>query len=87
MIIIYNRGFEKALLKMPKKIQTAFKERVSLFIISPYERVLNNHRLNGRLMNYKSINITGDYRLIFEEIDTNTVRLIDIGTHSELYGK
>lgn len=87
MIVLFNNGFEKALLKLPLKIRIAFKERLSIFMIDPYNEILHNHRLKGPWRNYRSINITGDYRLIFEDFSDNTARLIDIGTHSELYGK
>ncbi|PIR57292.1 MAG: type II toxin-antitoxin system YafQ family toxin [Parcubacteria group bacterium CG10_big_fil_rev_8_21_14_0_10_41_35] len=45
----------------------------------------NNHALSGDRQPYRSINITGDYRLIYEQYDEDTVRLIDIDTHSNLY--
>jgi addiction module RelE/StbE family toxin len=47
--------------------------------------LLHNHKLNGERRHQRSINITGDYRLIFEVVDKNTVRLIDIDTHANLY--
>ena len=53
----------------------------------PKNIVLNNHALNGKYGGYRSINITGDYRLIYEECGTDAVRLIDIDTHGNLYGK
>lgn len=86
MLIIFNRSFEKALAKLPLKIRVAFKERLDLFVVNPYAEILRNHRLHGDLKHYRSINITGDYRLVFEECSGNTARLIDIGTHSEIYG-
>jgi len=32
------------------------------------------------------MDLTGDWRIIFEELDNETIKLINIGTHSELYG-
>lgn len=86
MLIIYNHGFKKALEKLPPKIKITFKERLDLFIVNPYAEVLNNHRLHGQFRHYRSINITSNYRLIFEEKDSNTISLIDIGTHNQIYG-
>jgi len=85
MQLVYNRSFEKAMAKLPHKIKLALKERLDLFLVNPYANILNNHGLRGVFKHYRSINITGDYRLIYEDYDNNIVRLIDIGTHSELY--
>ncbi|MCR4334546.1 MAG: type II toxin-antitoxin system mRNA interferase toxin, RelE/StbE family [Patescibacteria group bacterium] len=85
MIVIPSRHFEKKVAKLSKKIKIALAERISLFISEPHHITLNNHQLHGSLRSYRSINVTGDYRLIYEDYDTNTVRLIDIDTHSKLY--
>ena len=50
-----------------------------------FATILNNHSLHGSKKSYRSINITGDYRLIYELYDIDTARLIDIDTHSNLY--
>lgn len=85
MNIIFGNGFEKILNKLPQKIKNALEKRLDLFAKDSQARILNIHKLKGILKNYRSINITGDYRLIFEECSNNTIKLIDIGTHSELY--
>ena len=49
---------------------------------------LNNHALKGDFLWLRSINLTGDYRIIFREMnngDIEIVELIDVNTHSELY--
>jgi len=33
----------------------------------------------------RSINITGDLRLVYEEIDEDVARFLDLDTHSNLY--
>jgi mRNA-degrading endonuclease YafQ of YafQ-DinJ toxin-antitoxin module len=48
--------------------------------------ILNNHSLSGDLSNNRSIYITGDWRLIFAEVnDGNLIRLEAIDTHSQFY--
>lgn len=87
MFIISSKNFEKEVAKLPAKIVDNLKNRLALFKLDPFNEIFNNHKLKGSLQNFRSINITGDYRLFYEQYDENTVRLIRIGTHSELYGK
>ncbi len=87
MVIVTSRNFDKETARLPLKIKSPLRERLEIFKVDPYARVLNNHRLHGSLRHYRSIKITGDYRLIYEEYDEATVRLIDIGRHGRIYGK
>ena len=86
MHIVPTNRFIKKVTRLPKNIRATYKERIQLFAYSPYNPLLNNHRLRGERRHQRSINITGDWRLIFEQCDANTVRLIDIDTHPNLYG-
>jgi len=86
MIILSTRNFDKELSKLPPKIGTIFREKLKIFSLNPFDQTLNNHKLKGPLRNYRSIRITGDYRLIYEDLGRDSVRLMRIGTHSELYG-
>jgi addiction module RelE/StbE family toxin len=56
-----------------------------MIMINPYHPTLKNHQLHGDYLGYKSVNITGDVRAIFKQTD-DSILLVDIGTHSELYG-
>lgn len=85
MIIIPTKYFKKKVSKLPKSIKMKLAKRIYLFIDEPKNIILNNHGLNGKYSGYRSINITGNYRMIFEELKDGSVRLIDIGTHPELY--
>ena len=86
MQIEYSKRFLKEFKKCPPKIQTAFKQRLKLFINNKGAPLLNNHKLTGKLRDYRSINITADWRAIFQEYKKETtVYFILIGTHSNLY--
>jgi mRNA-degrading endonuclease YafQ of YafQ-DinJ toxin-antitoxin module len=41
--------------------------------------------LHGEYSGYRSINITGDLRVIYEPLGKNTVQFVIIDTHSNLY--
>ena len=87
MMFVRTGKFQKKVAKLPKKLKLILAERLLLFAGNPFNVLLNNHSLHGSLRSYRSINITGDYRLIYEDYAEVTVRLIDIDTHSNLYGK
>jgi addiction module RelE/StbE family toxin len=87
MIVVSSRAFDKAVAKLPYKVKVALKGKLELFMDDPFALVLNNHRLHGSLRHYRSVKITADYRFIYEEYDDVTVRLIDAGTHNQIYGR
>lgn len=87
MLIIPSHNFKKEAVKLPSKIFESLGERLELFKMNPFAEILNNHKLHGTLRHFRSINITSDYRLHYEELDDDVVRLMRVGTHSELYGK
>ncbi len=83
-IFSYSQRFKKNFKKLDKKTIKAFKLRFSIFQENEYANILNNHPLRAEYSDCKSINITGDYRLVYKKID-NLYILIDVGTHGELY--
>lgn len=62
-----------------------FKDQLEVFCQDPYDPTLNNHALTGSLKPYRSINITGDIRALYEVIGDDVV-FLKIGSHSDLYG-
>ncbi len=84
MLIRYSRKFKKQFKKLPEYAVVKFEKRLRLFLHEPNNPLLRNHKLSGKYQNRRSINVTGDYRLIFYRTK-NTLDLEAIGTHSELY--
>lgn len=89
MDIRYARAFRKQYDQADFKIRFAFKKRLQVFLGDPQSPFLHNHKLVGRYQGFRSINITGDWRAIFEEIHSADGNMIVIfhalGTHSQLY--
>ncbi|HLC70349.1 MAG TPA: type II toxin-antitoxin system mRNA interferase toxin, RelE/StbE family [Patescibacteria group bacterium] len=86
MQIEYSRRFIKELRRAPRKIQVAFYQRLKIFIDNPNHPLLHLHELEGRLGGCFSLNITGDWRAIYERLENGQiVFFIMIGTHSRLY--
>lgn len=82
----FHNHFKKTYLKLPQKLKDAVNKKLVLFSKHPNSSSLNNHILIGKYKNYRSINITGDYRAIYKEISKNKVIFVKLGSHSELYG-
>ena len=86
MQIEYSQKFVKEFKKCPQNIKESFKFRLKIFIKDKHSPVLNNHRLSGKIKNFRSINIGGDWRAIFEEMERGQIiYFVAIGTHSRLY--
>ncbi|MBI4093502.1 type II toxin-antitoxin system mRNA interferase toxin, RelE/StbE family [Candidatus Kaiserbacteria bacterium] len=83
--VVFHRNFKKRTKRLPRKIQEAFKKRRDLFLENPFHPILDNHSVERAYPGWRSINITGDYRVLFEE-QGDSIQFMTIGTHSELYG-
>lgn len=84
--IDYSNRFIKSLKKSPQKIKIAFRSRLELYLTDRHHPILNNHSLTGKYQEYRSINITGDWRALFRELNGGEIIYFGfIGTHSQLY--
>lgn len=86
MRYLVSKKFKKSFGKQPETVKRQFIERRLLFESEPYHPLLHNHALIGKYSDCRSFNVNGDIRTIFAFVDPGTVHLIDIGTHSQLYG-
>ncbi len=82
--IEYTNKCYKQLRKVPLEIKKAFRDRLELFLLDPYDPLLRNHDLVGNFKGHRSININGDWRAIFKESEEAIV-FVALGTHSQLY--
>lgn len=88
MRVKFSKKFKKQYTKADNKVKKSFEIRLHIFIKHPHSYELNNHKLSGKLADYRSINITGDWRAIYSEHEDleGTFAIFEaIGTHSELY--
>lgn len=84
LAIRHSRKFKKQFKKLPEHAINKFEAKLQLFLMEPNHPSLKNHKLSGKYQQQRSINITGDYRLIFTKTETS-LDLEAIGTYSELY--
>lgn len=86
MRIVYERPFGRQYKKLTKDLQDKMWERFALLVREPAHQLLYNHKLNPPFMGYRSINITGDVRLVYKKGDAETYYLRAVGTHHQLFG-
>ena len=86
MRLLTHKQFDKAYSKLPDKVKAKFKQRRNLFLENEYHILLENHPLTGDYVGFRSINITGDFRVIYYKLSRDTAVFVNIGTHSQLYG-
>ena len=89
MILRYDPDFLNQLKKLDVRIRKSFKEKVAIFTIDPFNPQLENHVLQREYQGYRSIDVTNDYRALYQEKvegDELIAYFTVIGTHDELYG-
>lgn len=84
MELSYSRSFKKDYKKLPKKLRLQFGVKIGIFKLNQFDPILNNHRVHHPYEGCRSINITGNYRALYETTGENII-FVYIGTHSELY--
>jgi addiction module RelE/StbE family toxin len=85
MEVIFHKNFKKQYKKLRSGERIKCEERIAIFVKNPHHSVLDNHSLGGKYKKYKSINISGDLRAIYELVAKNTALFILVDTHSNLY--
>ena len=89
MRVQYDPDFLDKLKAVNVRIRKSFNERIELFKQNPNHPYLNNHALKEPYEGLRSIDITNDWRAIFEEVPSGheTIAYFSLlGTHDALYG-
>ena len=85
MVITYHKNFIKRSKSLTSKAKEKLIQRLKLFDQDAYNSVFNNHSLKGKYLGYRSINITGDLRALYQK-EGDSVTFVAIDSHSNLYG-
>lgn len=80
-----SKQFEKQFKRLNTQKKDKVIKRLEVFIENPFYISLRNHELHGVWASYRSIDITGDIRAIYKDIDGTIAHFVAIGSHSELY--
>ncbi|MBI4066052.1 type II toxin-antitoxin system mRNA interferase toxin, RelE/StbE family [Candidatus Kaiserbacteria bacterium] len=83
---INDRIFERQYKRLSQSLRNKMWERLSLLVADNLNPLLDDHKLGPPFESYRSINVTGDYRLVYKRIGHDTYYLRAVGTHHQLYG-
>ncbi|MBA4417317.1 MAG: hypothetical protein C0392_05340 [Syntrophus sp. (in: bacteria)] len=79
----FSRKAKKLLISNPL-LKELFIEILNGLSENPFMPSLETHKLKGKLEDKYACSLTSNLRIIFK-LSTNTIHLIDIGTHDEVY--
>ena len=85
MKIYFHKNFDRQYKKLNASQKLKTKQRIKIFIDDSFKPILNNHPLKGKYTDYRSINITGDLRAIYKNLNTQEIIFVKLGNHSQLY--
>jgi len=86
MDIVSSSGFPRQFKKLLKNEQEEFWNRLGLLEKDARHPLLADHKLHGAWTGYRSINISGDKRLVYKKLSSETWYMVAIGTHHQLFG-
>lgn len=78
----------KKLKKQNVRLRNSFKKAIEMFSENPNNPKLNNHELRREWEGFRSIDITINYRAIYQELEEGGEKVayfVAFGTHEELY--
>ena len=80
----FKRAY-KRLIKGRPELESAFRERLTLFVNNPFEPALNTHKLSGRMRHQWAFTLTFKLRIVFVFTRPDFAMLEDIGSHDQVY--
>lgn len=85
MKIRFHQNFDKQYKKLRPAEKNKTLERLQMFLVSPFDSLLDNHSLKGKYVDYRSINITGDLRALYKILSDDECIFVVVDSHSNLY--
>jgi len=83
----YTRTFFKEAKHLSKVLKPKLAEQLSRLSENPFDARLHTKPLKGRLAGFYSFKITREYRVIFEFLDPNTIKLLTLAHRKDIYKK
>ena len=85
--LVWPKRFTRALRKRVAGTvsETQFREKLLLFVDNPFDPRLKTHKLTGGLEGRWAFSVAYDCRVVFRFLSDDTVLLIDIGSHDDVY--
>lgn len=85
--LVYADSFVRSARKLPDSQRNKLSKLLEIVAINPFHSKLHTKNLTGPLTGFYSFRITRDWRVIFQFLSSDTVKLIEIGHRKDIYQK
>jgi len=88
--IIFTESYTKKAIRFFKKhpeLKDKYRKVITILKVNPFHPSLRIHKLSGKKREFYSVSLDMKYRIIMDfVIENKKIILLDIGSHSEVYG-
>jgi len=85
LTLVYTNSFLKSARKLPKSQQNKLSQLLEVFQENPFQPKLHTKTLTGPLTGFYSFRITRNWRVIFQFLTPDKIKLIEIGHRKDIY--
>lgn len=83
--VVYGAYFLRSARRLDKKLQIKLSDKISVFQKNPFNSFLHTKNLSGKLVGFYSFRITRDWRVTFQFLNPEVVKLIDVDHRKDIY--
>jgi addiction module RelE/StbE family toxin len=83
--IVYSKSFLKSARRLPGFEQDKLARLLEILRETPFHPKLHTKSLTGPLTGFYSFRITRDWRVIFQFLTPDEIRLVEVGHRKEIY--
>ena len=83
--LIYSKHFLKSIKKLPTSIKNKLATKLELLQKNPFHPLLHTKPLTGPLFGFYSFRITREWRVIFQFLAPEVIKLIEVGHRKDIY--
>lgn len=81
----YGNNFLKSSGKLPLSTQNKLAGMLTILQENPFHTALHTKKLSNPLFGFYSFRITRDWRVIFQFLDAESIKLLRVGHRKDIY--
>lgn len=81
----YSKNFLKSAKKLPYPVTKNLADLLVVLQENPFHSTLHTKKLSGPLAGFYSFRITRDWRVIFQFLNPETIKLLRVGHRKDIY--
>lgn len=83
--IVHSDGFLRSAKRLPQSARGKLTRLLDIFGDNPFHPLLHTKKLGGEFAGLYSFRITRGWRVIFQFMDSETIRLLRVGDRKDIY--